>query len=93
MGNVQELPFSVCYFVLPLDTATRPFLRLAGVRFYLVADEENPVRPTCWPGGCLSAMTAASRCTKTRRLGELQACLDDDAGEDCYRDILDLYIN
>jgi hypothetical protein len=45
LGDVREVPTSVCYFVLPLDAATRPFLRLAGVRFYLVADEENPPSP------------------------------------------------
>jgi hypothetical protein len=45
LGDVGEVPTSVCYFVLPLDDATRPFLRLAGVRFYLVADDENPPSP------------------------------------------------
>ena len=45
LGDVGEVPASVCYFELPLDAATRPFLRLAGVRFYLVADEENPPSP------------------------------------------------
>jgi hypothetical protein len=50
LGDVREVPFSVCYFVLPLDAATRPFLRLAGVRFYLVADEENPPSPDVLAG-------------------------------------------
>jgi hypothetical protein len=50
LGNLPEVPFSVCYRVLPLTSATQPFLRLAGVRFYLVADRENPPSPEVLAG-------------------------------------------
>jgi hypothetical protein len=48
--GVPDLPLSVCYLVLPLTSATQPFLRLAGVRFYLVADQENRPSPEVLAG-------------------------------------------
>jgi len=45
MGEPAMSPFTVCYYPLRLDSTTQPFLRLAGVRFYLVADQENPPSP------------------------------------------------